>query len=193
MFSWWRAVFNRYFSSAIVQCVCARGEGCFLHAYVHLTVLSLHTGDTENIQATTESWLQNHVQSGWCAVRFFCLPFFFFLYEIKSWDDSVTDQDPPCEEPTELLNTQVLSVHLPPQNPAFRAHFSITIVVSQIHSLLLLFLKQKTNDNNSLVKMNSHNKGIEPLSNTQQFRSLHYSTKIPKIVEVPICLFLVDD
>lgn len=157
-----------------------------------------------NCSLTTYRWHRKHSGNNWkltaksCPIRVMCcevflFAFFFFLYEIKSWDDSVTDQDPPCEEPTELLNTQVLSVHLPPQNPAFRAHFSITIVVSQIHSLLLLFLKQKTNDNNSLVKMNSHNKGIEPLSNTQQFRSLHYSTKIPKIVEVPICLFLVDD
>lgn len=41
--------------------------------------------------------------------------------------------------------------------------------------------------------MNLHNKEIEPLSNAQQFRSLHYSTKIPKIVEVPNFVFLVDD
>lgn len=72
-------------------------------------------------------------------------------------------------------------------------HYHCSFTNTQLIIIIFLNKQKKTNDNHPLVKMNLHNKEIEPLSNAQQFMSLHYSTKIPKIVEVPICLFLVDD
>lgn len=180
------------------MCVC-KGWGVFFACLCAFAQVL-----TSNCSLTTYRWHRKHSGNNWkqtsksCPIRVMCCGFFFlfaFFFCMKSRAEMIQllTRIPQVRSPLNFWTLKCSSMHLPPQNPAFCTHFSITIAVSQIHSLLLLFFKQKTNDIHPLVKMNLHNKEIEPLSNAQQFRSLHYSTKIPKIVEVPNFVFLVDD
>lgn len=58
-------------------------------------------------------------------------------------------KSPLWEKPIELQTTGVPNVHLPVRNPVLQTHFSIIIVVSQIHRGF------STNDMHSVVKINS--------------------------------------
>lgn len=79
---------------------------------------------------------------------------------------------PPCEKPTELQTTRVPNVHLSFQKPLFHTHFSITIVVSQIHRVF------STNDMQPVVKIDSHTE-IQLSSRAPKFRSLYHPVKSP--------------
>lgn len=79
---------------------------------------------------------------------------------------------PLCQKPTELQTTRVPNVHLPFQNPLFHIHFSIIIVVSQIHRIF------STNDMYSVVKTDSH-KETELSTRAPKFRSLYHPIKLP--------------